>query len=281
MSDKGRLEPAPGARTRLPYSEPNLIIRRSNTTAWQIPTAATIRHRGRKSGRQYVTVVNAFRKGKIVAIPLSHGQITWVNNVLASGEADIHLLGRDVHIVNPRVLPVGAKDPTLPIGAARAARGNEVLVAEVDHSDSASAPSEFMREVRRSLRGGSAAQFHDFQPHEDNRGIRLEYTSSAVGMVASLLGVVVAVLTVLAPKVSDRGLVSVSLVVGAAVAIAVTALVVGVIRRKRKSRLSVERASLNSTSISDPVVRQLIVSAAGGEPVWLPDSAPAGGAAEE
>ena len=79
-----------------------------------LPTFAVVKHRGRTSGTEYETVVNAFRKGNVLAIALAHGKTNWVKNVLAAGEADVHLFRKDVHIVNPRVLPAGTDDPSLP-----------------------------------------------------------------------------------------------------------------------------------------------------------------------
>jgi deazaflavin-dependent oxidoreductase (nitroreductase family) len=95
-----------------------------------LPSFAVIEHRGRKSGKSYQTVVNAYRKGSTLAVILGHGKADWVKNVLAAGEADMHLFRRDVHIVNPRVVPAGTDDPSLPAVARRAARRIGVFVAE-------------------------------------------------------------------------------------------------------------------------------------------------------
>ena len=74
-----------------------------------LPGIATIKHRGRKSGKPYETIVTAYRKGNVLAIALVHGKTDWVKNVLAAGEADVHFVRRDVHIVNPRILPGGCE----------------------------------------------------------------------------------------------------------------------------------------------------------------------------
>jgi deazaflavin-dependent oxidoreductase (nitroreductase family) len=95
-----------------------------------LPSFAVIKHRGRTSGRDYETVVNAYRKGNTLAVILGHGKADWVKNVLAAGEADMHLFRQDVHIVNPRVVPAGTDDPGLPVLARRAARRIGVFVAE-------------------------------------------------------------------------------------------------------------------------------------------------------
>jgi len=96
------------------------------------PGVTVITHRGRKSGRRLETPVSAYRKGDIVAIMLAHGKTNWVKNVLAAGEADIRLGGRDVRLVNPRIVPAGTDDSSLPRMARLAAkRGVGVFAADV------------------------------------------------------------------------------------------------------------------------------------------------------
>ena len=79
-----------------------------------LPGFAVIKHRGRKSGKEYQTIVTAYRKDGLLAIGLAHGKTDWVKNVLAAGEADIRVARRDLHLVNARLLPAGTVDPTLP-----------------------------------------------------------------------------------------------------------------------------------------------------------------------
>lgn len=96
-----------------------------------LPTFAVVKHRGRKSGQQYETVVNAFRNGNVLAIALAHGKTNWVKNVLAAGEADVHLFRRDVHITNPKVLPAGTDVPALPRFMRRGTKTMGVFVADI------------------------------------------------------------------------------------------------------------------------------------------------------
>jgi deazaflavin-dependent oxidoreductase (nitroreductase family) len=96
-----------------------------------LPGMATIKHRGRKSGKPYETIVTAFRKGNVVAIALGHGKTDWVKNVLAAGEADLHLIRRDVHLTNPRIVPAGGDVEGLPWLARVQARKLGVLVADI------------------------------------------------------------------------------------------------------------------------------------------------------
>ncbi|HZQ33670.1 MAG TPA: nitroreductase family deazaflavin-dependent oxidoreductase [Mycobacterium sp.] len=96
-----------------------------------LPGFAIIKHRGRTSGKSYETIVNAYRKGNVLAVLLAHGKTNWVKNVLAAGEADVHMSRRDVHVTNPRVLPAGTDDPSLPAIVRRGARVTGVFVADI------------------------------------------------------------------------------------------------------------------------------------------------------
>jgi deazaflavin-dependent oxidoreductase (nitroreductase family) len=113
-------------RLQMKYMNP--VMRRA---ARYLPTFAVLKHRARRSGTAYETVVNAYRKGNVLAILLGHGKTDWVKNVLAAGEADLHLQGQDVHITNPRVLPAGTDGQTLPRIARLGVRRMGVLVAEI------------------------------------------------------------------------------------------------------------------------------------------------------
>ena len=97
-----------------------------------MPGMATIKHRGRKSGKQYETIVTAYRKGDKVAIALGHGKTDWVKNVMAAGEADLHLVRRDLHLVNPRILHAGTGGADgLPFMARAQANRMGIFVADV------------------------------------------------------------------------------------------------------------------------------------------------------
>lgn len=98
---------------------------------FHLPTFALVEHRGRRSGRNYTTVVRAFTKGPVLAIMLGHGKADWVKNILAAGEADVHLFRRDVHIVNPRIVPVGSGSKELPWIARLGTRWVGVFVADI------------------------------------------------------------------------------------------------------------------------------------------------------
>jgi len=96
-----------------------------------LPGTSVITHRGRKSGKPYETVVTTYRKGDLLAIALGHGKTDWVKNVLAAGEADVRLFRRELHVTNPRILPAGTTDPSLPWAVRLQNRQVAVLVTDV------------------------------------------------------------------------------------------------------------------------------------------------------
>jgi deazaflavin-dependent oxidoreductase (nitroreductase family) len=126
---------APGVPMLFPAWVDRLQIRYMNPAVRRIarflPTFAVVKHRGRKSGKSYETVVNAYRKRRVLAILLGHGNADWVKNVVAAGEADVRLFGRDLHVTNARVVPAGADAEGLPLIARLGGRRVGVLVADI------------------------------------------------------------------------------------------------------------------------------------------------------
>lgn len=98
----------------------------------KLPGMSVITHTGRTSGKRYETPVTSYRKGTTLAIGLIHGKTNWVKNVLAAGQADIRVSGTDLHLVNPRVIPAGTVDRSLPFIARLMARKSGVFVADID-----------------------------------------------------------------------------------------------------------------------------------------------------
>jgi deazaflavin-dependent oxidoreductase (nitroreductase family) len=113
-------------RFQIKYFNPML-----KPVARYLPGTAIIKHRGRKSGTPYETIVTAYRKGPLLAIALGHGKTNWVKNVLAAGEADVQFMHKTVHITNPRVLPAGSDGEGLPWLARAQARRIGVFVADI------------------------------------------------------------------------------------------------------------------------------------------------------
>ena len=126
---------APGVPMVFPPWFENLQVKYLNPAirpfARLMPGMATIKHRGRKSGRQYETIVTAYRKGSVVAIALGHGKTDWVKNVLAAGEADLHLVRRDLHLVKPRIIPAGGSADGLPLLARLQVGRMAIFVADI------------------------------------------------------------------------------------------------------------------------------------------------------
>ncbi len=70
-----------------------------------LPGFGVVIHRGRRSGRVYRTPVNVFRTGDGYAIALTYGpKAEWVKNVLAAGGCELEVRGREVRLVEPRII---------------------------------------------------------------------------------------------------------------------------------------------------------------------------------
>lgn len=135
MSAKDHPNNAPGVPMLFPPWLERMQIKYFNPMvkpiARYLPGTAVIKHRGRKSGTPYETIVTAYRKGPVLAVALAHGKTNWVKNVLAAGEADVHLFRKDVHITNPRVVPAGSDGEGLPRVARMQARRVGIFVADI------------------------------------------------------------------------------------------------------------------------------------------------------
>jgi deazaflavin-dependent oxidoreductase (nitroreductase family) len=126
---------APGVPMVFPVAVENFQVKYFNPMikpiARFLPGMAIIRHRGRKSGKPYETIVTAYRKGNMLAIALGRGTTDWVKNVLAAGEADVHFIRRDVHLTNPRIIPAGSGAEGLPWMARVQAGRMAIFVADI------------------------------------------------------------------------------------------------------------------------------------------------------
>ncbi|WP_422746283.1 nitroreductase family deazaflavin-dependent oxidoreductase [Mycobacterium sp. WMMD1722] len=77
--------------------------------------AASIRHTGRTSGKQYSTPVGADRSADGYLIPLAYGtQADWLRNVLAAGRATLTADGETTDVTQPEVVDAAAALPLLP-----------------------------------------------------------------------------------------------------------------------------------------------------------------------
>jgi deazaflavin-dependent oxidoreductase (nitroreductase family) len=72
--------------------------------ATRLPGFGVVVHRGRRSGRQYCTPVNVFRRGHRYIIALTYGSnADWVRNVLADGGCTLETRGRTRRLSRPRL----------------------------------------------------------------------------------------------------------------------------------------------------------------------------------
>lgn len=135
MSTKDHPNNAPGVPMVFPVWAENVQVKYVNPMikpfARYLPGLATIKHRGRKSGKTYETIVTAYSTGSLLAIALAHGKTDRMKNVLAAGEADVHFARRDVHLANPRILPAGSSADGLPFMARVQARKMAIFVADI------------------------------------------------------------------------------------------------------------------------------------------------------
>jgi deazaflavin-dependent oxidoreductase (nitroreductase family) len=80
----------------------NPIFRR---LAPHLPGFGVVVHQGRKSGREYRTPVNAFRRKGGFVVALTYGRESeWVRNVLASGGCTLVTRGHSFTLSNPRLV---------------------------------------------------------------------------------------------------------------------------------------------------------------------------------
>lgn len=83
----------------------------SRPFAARLPGFGILSHTGRRSGRVYRTPINVFRRDGSWVFVLTYGSdVDWVKNVLAAGGCSLHTRGRDLALVDPRLVV----DPSLP-----------------------------------------------------------------------------------------------------------------------------------------------------------------------
>src|SRR5437773_3863645 len=67
-----------------------------------VPLYVLLRHRGRRSGREYATPVVGMRVPGGFAIPIAFGEgADWYRNIFSAGGATIRHQGTEHHLVNP------------------------------------------------------------------------------------------------------------------------------------------------------------------------------------
>jgi deazaflavin-dependent oxidoreductase (nitroreductase family) len=100
-------------RTRLQFLRPfttKVFNRFSRLFAGWLPGFGLLIYRGRKTGKEYRTPMNVFRRGDHYVFALTYGpDVQWVRNILASGECGLRTMGRDLRLVEPELY----SDPAL------------------------------------------------------------------------------------------------------------------------------------------------------------------------
>lgn len=113
----------------------NRVMR--HITPW-LPGFGVVVHHGRRSGIEYRTPLNLFRRPGGYVVALTYGtESDWVRNVLAAGTAYLTTRGRTVTVTNPRIVRDEQRSaiPLLPRTILGWLNVNDfLLVDRVDHS---------------------------------------------------------------------------------------------------------------------------------------------------
>lgn len=89
--------------------------------------ASTIRHEGRKSGKNYATPIVAIPVDEGLVVPLPYGSgVDWLRNVRAAGSATIRCKGQTYHVVKPEVVGAASVEPQLSAARRRIFRAADV-----------------------------------------------------------------------------------------------------------------------------------------------------------
>ena len=76
----------------------------SRRFAGSLPWFGILTYRGRKSGKEYRTPMNVFRRGDSYVFALTYGSdVDWVRNIVAAGECWLRTRGRDIRLVGPEL----------------------------------------------------------------------------------------------------------------------------------------------------------------------------------
>ena len=80
-----------------------------------LPWFGILTYRGRKSGREYRTPMNVFRRGDSYVFALTYGSdVDWVKNVVAAGGCGLRTGRRDLRLVEPEIF-VDPKQRQMPL----------------------------------------------------------------------------------------------------------------------------------------------------------------------
>jgi len=101
---------------RVPRAVANFNRRVTNPAARSIspwlPGQGTLEHVGRRSGRRYRTPLLVFPTGDGFVVLIGYGPETdWVKNVLAGGPTVLRKRGKDIALINPRLMSKAEAEP--------------------------------------------------------------------------------------------------------------------------------------------------------------------------
>jgi deazaflavin-dependent oxidoreductase (nitroreductase family) len=92
-------------RTRMAFLRPfttRFFNPFSRRFAGRLPGFGLLVYRGRRTGRQYRTPMNVFRRGDEYVFALTYGSgVQWVRNILAAGGCELVTRGRTLRLVEP------------------------------------------------------------------------------------------------------------------------------------------------------------------------------------
>lgn len=93
--------------TRMQFLRPftvSVFNRFSRLFAGWLPGFGLLLYRGRKTGLEYRTPMNVFRRGEEYVFALTYGSdVQWVKNILAAGECRLVTRGRTLRLIGPRL----------------------------------------------------------------------------------------------------------------------------------------------------------------------------------
>ena len=102
------------SRTRLEFMRPfttRFVNPLTRLVAGWLPGFGIIQYRGRRSGKDYRTPMNLFRRGDRMVFALTYGpDVQWVRNIVAAGECRVRTMGRDVRLVHDAPLEKSAHE---------------------------------------------------------------------------------------------------------------------------------------------------------------------------
>jgi len=78
---------------------------------------SALKHRGRRSGREYTTPVSAYPFGDGFVVALLYGEaqnVDWVQNVMAAGQCLLQTRGEEYLLERPEIIPASQAESAFP-----------------------------------------------------------------------------------------------------------------------------------------------------------------------